>query len=483
MSGKYVRERALASGGMATVYRGRVVGAHGFERVVAIKVMHPHLAGDAAFCAMFLDEARISSQIRHPNVVPTLDAEQGPDGLYLVMEYVDGAPLHRVAKTMSERNAPIAIPLALRIVLDALAGLHAAHELTGEDGSPLGVVHRDVSPQNILVGVDGVARIVDFGVAKASAKLTTTRTGEVKGKVAYMAVEQLCGEAVDRRSDVYAIGVVLWELLTGKRAFDGNEGQVALAVAQGRIADVREVNDLVPPAIADVCMRALRPAQNERHASAAELADALEDAAHASGVRPARPREVGQFVQEVLGVEPSSQPASLSKPPIISGAVSGPVSNEGSLVTAGPSVVEARPRTSRRWVALIAAVGAIVAVAATFFVLGRSSSAPEHDTSVDEARLGAVASDPTALRVPDERSFLGDVTVAAPPPSATVLAASAGAVHSGAASSDAQTRTPSSGAASPPANATLPAPSSKPPRVAPSPTPKPRDGEYKPKHL
>ena len=213
--GRYEALRPIASGGMATVYLGRAEGARGFERQVAIKAMHPHLADDPEFVTMFLDEARMAANIRHPNVVPTLDVAEEGGQLFLIMEYIEGFSLHAMKRALKKQNGSVPLPIALRIALDMLAGLHAAHELTSSDGAPMKLVHRDVSPQNVLVGVDGVSRIMDFGIARAEIRITATQGSQVKGKTAYMAPEQIRAQPIDRRCDVYAAGIVTWELITG----------------------------------------------------------------------------------------------------------------------------------------------------------------------------------------------------------------------------------------------------------------------------
>ncbi len=208
--GRYEVLADIASGGMAMVYLGRALGAAGFQRLVAIKVMHAQYAHDEDFVAMFMDEARLAAQIRHPNVVATLDLENDADGMYLVMEYVEGDTLVGLLKAITKAGARIPQPIVLRVVVDALAGLHAAHDLLDEHGNPVNLVHRDVSPHNILVGLDGISRITDFGIARAEARLSTTRNGQVKGKLAYMAPEQTLSESVDRRADLFTTGIVLW---------------------------------------------------------------------------------------------------------------------------------------------------------------------------------------------------------------------------------------------------------------------------------
>src|SRR5579863_8618035 len=198
---------------MATVHIGRLIGPVGFSRTVAIKRLHPQHAKEPDFVSMFLDEARLAARIRHPNVVPTLDVVATEGELFVVMDYVPGESLSRLAAATFAAGARFPLRAVVSIMAGSLHGLHAAHEAKSERGEPLGIVHRDVSPQNILVGIDGVARVLDFGVAKAAGRLHTTREGELKGKLAYMAPEQLETGTLTRQSDVYAAAVVLWETL------------------------------------------------------------------------------------------------------------------------------------------------------------------------------------------------------------------------------------------------------------------------------
>ena len=198
--GRYEVHDRIAAGGMATVHLGRLLGAAGFSRTVAIKRLHDGYAKDPEFVAMLLDEARLAALIRHPNVVPTLDVVAEDDELLVVMEYVEGDSVAHLTKLAQSAGQRVPVPFAAAILAQALHGLHAAHEARDKKGEPLGIVHRDVSPQNILVGVDGVARVLDFGIAKAASRATSTEDGQVKGKTAYMAPEQLQHGAVDRRT-------------------------------------------------------------------------------------------------------------------------------------------------------------------------------------------------------------------------------------------------------------------------------------------
>lgn len=291
----------LASGGMATVFLGRIGGVGGFQRFVAIKRLHPHLASEQEFVEMFVDEARLAASIHHPNVVPILDIGASDHGYYLVMEYVEGDTLARLLARAASKGERLPMPIALRVILDTLAGLHAAHELRDENDALLGLVHRDVSPQNILVGIDGTSRITDFGVAHASSRLSTTRGGQLKGKLAYMAPEQARGQGVDRRADVFAMGTVLWEVLAGRRLFKADSDAETLnRVLFEGIPRIREIDPGLPSALDAVAARALEREPEQRYATCAELSDALERAARATRL-VASARDVASYVKETIG--------------------------------------------------------------------------------------------------------------------------------------------------------------------------------------
>ena len=266
----------LASGGMATVYLGRRRGAAG-ARLVAVKSMHQELAADDAFAAMFLDEATLTARIKHPNVVSTLDVVSADGKLLIVMEFVEGVSVGRLLELAAARRTHVPPAVVVSVLCDVLRGLHAAHELVDENGRPLSVVHRDVSPQNVLIGLDGVARILDFGVAKAASHRHVTAQGEIKGKLAYMPPEQQFGEPVDRRSDVYAAGIVLWELLVGRRLFTArDDDELVRQMFEGTVAPPSTVAPVpVPRAIDHVVLRALSRERQDRGWSAEQMANAL----------------------------------------------------------------------------------------------------------------------------------------------------------------------------------------------------------------
>jgi eukaryotic-like serine/threonine-protein kinase len=295
--GRYALYDEIASGGMATVHIGRLLGPVGFSRTVAIKRLHPQFAREPEFVSMFLDEARLAARIRHPNVVGTLDVVALAGELFLVMEYVQGESLSRLMRTLRERGVGVPIPIACAIIVGVLEGLHAAHEARSDQGDPLGIVHRDVSPQNILVGIDGVARVVDFGVAKAANRVQTTRDGQVKGKLGYMAPEQISGFAT-RASDIHAAAVVLWEMLTARRLYQGeNELQTYSNILAGEVVMPSVYAPDVSPELNRAVLRGLDPNPLERFPSAREMARALQRA-----VPIASASDVGDWVESIAGV-------------------------------------------------------------------------------------------------------------------------------------------------------------------------------------
>src|SRR5512140_450099 len=292
--GRYTIYGEIAAGGMATVHLGRMQGHGNFARTVAIKRLHPQYAADPDFVAMFLDEACLAAKIRHPNVLQTLDVVSEGTELFLVMDFVQGASLSRVWRAIREDGKQAPLPVIASIVGGVLHGLHAAHEAKDETGAPLNVVHRDVSPQNVMVGTDGIARLVDFGVAKAAVRLQSTHDGQVKGKIAYMAPEQLQHHEVSRLSDVYAASVLLWEALVGRRLFDAaTEGQLVAKVLSGAIEPPSVALPGLPRSLDDVVMRGLASDPKKRFATAREMALAMERA-----VEIARASQVGEWIEE-----------------------------------------------------------------------------------------------------------------------------------------------------------------------------------------
>ena len=278
---QYVLASEIASGGMASVHIALQRGEEGFHRLVAIKRIHPHLAHHREFCEMFVDEARIAARINHPNVCRIFDFGRGDDGYFLAMEYLSGEPLSRVMRALTQREdlrSSARYPLLIaRVFADLAEGLHAAHMLTTERGERLDVVHRDVTPQNLFVLHDGTVRVTDFGIAQARQRVHQTQGELLKGKLAYMAPEQLQRKPLDRRVDIWALGVALWECLTLKRLFRGrSEGELLMQVMSREIPPASLDNPNVTPALDAVLERALARDPEARYQSAREFARDLE---------------------------------------------------------------------------------------------------------------------------------------------------------------------------------------------------------------
>jgi eukaryotic-like serine/threonine-protein kinase len=275
--GRYLLFDEIGCGGMATVHLGRLLGAAGFARTVAIKRLHPQYAKDPAFVAMLVDEARLAARIRHPHVVSTLDVAFEDGELFVVMDYVDGVSMAHLQERLIRGPAPMPWRLAAFVAGQTLLGLHAAHEATSEHGEPLGIVHRDVSPHNVLVGADGVVRVADFGVAKAAARVSATPDGKFKGKLAYMAPEQLRRGAIDRRVDVFATAIVLYEALSGRRLFWADEQAATLKnILDAEIEPPSRFVPEIPAALDEVVLRGLERDPERRFPTAQAMARALQ---------------------------------------------------------------------------------------------------------------------------------------------------------------------------------------------------------------
>jgi serine/threonine protein kinase len=284
---------------MASVWIARQRGKHGFEKLVAVKTILPQFASDLRFQKMFLDEARVASRIEHFNVARVLDLGEEHDVLYLVMEYVDGDSLSRLRRACKEHQIVMPIGIIMRILADACSGLHEAHELKGEDGKLLEVVHRDMSPHNILVSTKGIAKVIDFGIAKARDRMAgETNAGVLKGKIQYMAPEQALGRAVDRRADLWAIGASLYHLVTGKPAFDADSTLGTLHLLTSGRAPM-PLPPTIHPSIAAIARKALTNPPEKRFQTAAEMRDAMEAAMIDARV-PTTTADVSAFVVEQL---------------------------------------------------------------------------------------------------------------------------------------------------------------------------------------
>jgi len=301
-AGKYRLLGELGRGGMATVYLAAVEGPSRFTKLVVVKQLHPELAVELEFREMFLDEARLAARLSHPNIVQTYEVMEGDGKFLLVMEYLEGQPLSNVRSRLARKKA-LGLPDQIRILCDVLEGLHAAHEATDWDGTPLSVVHRDVSPHNIFVTYEGLVKVVDFGVAKASTSSQRTQTGVIKGKISYMAPEQALGKKVDRRADVFAVGIMLWEAVAERRLWkDVPDPGIMHYLASDEVPKIAEFAPSAPAELLRVCDRALATNPEERFATAAEMRVALEQYLATLPKRP-EVREFGVMLAEHFAEE------------------------------------------------------------------------------------------------------------------------------------------------------------------------------------
>ncbi|WP_164017870.1 serine/threonine protein kinase [Pyxidicoccus trucidator] len=312
--GKYELLRKIASGGMGQIFLAREHGT-GFERLVVLKLILPHLAEDDEFLSMFLDEAGLVARLTHPNLITILDLTEIEGRHCLAMEYVQGDDVRRLDKFSRAHGKPLPVGLILRIIADAAAGLHYAHEARDAQGKPLRLVHRDVSPQNILVGFDGGVKVIDFGVAKAATSSQNTATGVLKGKYPYMSPEQANGHSIDARSDLFALGVVMWELLTGKRLFKGESDLMTLRLVKDcQVPRPSQLNPKLPPGLDEILLKALATTPDGRYPDCGAFRLALED--YALNLRlPSSSAHLSAYLREVYAerIATETDPAKLDQ--------------------------------------------------------------------------------------------------------------------------------------------------------------------------
>ncbi len=425
----------IADGGMASVWVARLQGKHGFEKLFAIKTILPQHAADARFQQMFLDEARVAARVEHANVAQILDLGEQHDILYIVMEWVDGESLSRLYRSAKKKNVAIPQGVLLRILADACGGLHAAHELTGPDGKSLNVVHRDITPQNILVSQQGVARLIDFGIAKARDRLADdTNAGMLKGKIHYMPPEQAQGGEVDRRTDVFGIGAVLYRMLAHKPAFDAASPQLLLQ----RYSSKKPPDPLpsnVHPAVAQLVMRAIALEPRDRFATAAELQTAIEGAMVQAKITTTT-HDVARFAKEHLAEHHKERKQAIDlaisaakerqrvrdalKPaPVDSGSHSGVIPVGTTPEDSIPIDVGMVPAPSHgKRTALIAAACAAVAVLATVGIVKATRKDPATKVVVVQAPAPSASAAPVETFKPITPVAIDDL----PKPSATPTA-------------------------------------------------------------
>ncbi len=301
--GRYEIFTEIASGGMAGIYLARQMGPEGFQRPVVIKRVLRKLVERDEFVEMFLDEARLGAQINHPNVVQIYEFGHTGDTYFMALEYLFGETLSKTIRALRRRERRFDPILAAHVISRAAAGLHHAHEMHGRDGEPLGVVHRDVSPQNLFLTYDGHVKVLDFGIAKSAGRTTVTRAGQVKGKFAYMCPEQARGEGVDRRADIWSLGVVLYEMTTGTRLYDGPlEVELLYRLLETEPIPPSDVVDDYPPELEAIVLRALKKNRDDRFPTARDLKRALDQYVASKG-RAIGAEEVSDLMTDLFSAE------------------------------------------------------------------------------------------------------------------------------------------------------------------------------------
>ena len=349
--GRYELLRKLATGGMGQVFLARQKGPVGFQKLLVVKRLLPHLSEDQEFIQMFLDEARIAGLLNHPNIAQIYELGDADGVLYIAMEYVQGEAVSQVNARANHRKGGLPLGLKCRIIADAAAGLDHAHQARTPSGRKLGLIHRDVSPQNVLVGFNGNVKLIDFGVAKVSGKLSQTVVGTIKGKHAYMSPEQARGEELDARSDVYGLGIVFYELLTNQRLFKRDSDMATLkAVVGARVPPPSEVVPGIPRSLDAVVMKALARKRAERFQSAGELQLALEDFLLAARL-PGTQAHLTAFMKDLYSSELeeerfASEPTVIQYDPRLAREPSSPSSTKVGAMQGQPKPAQARTSTA-----------------------------------------------------------------------------------------------------------------------------------------
>lgn len=297
--GKYKIINKIATGGMAEVFKAKITGEMGFEKHLVLKKVLPHLAAEEKWIMSFIDEAKLAALLQHENIIHIYDFGKTDDNWFLAMEYLSGRDLKDVIiKSIKEQNS-LTLENILHIISKICDGLEYAHQLKGHNGSPLNIIHRDISPQNIFITFDGKVKIIDFGIARAAERSVQTQTGMIKGKLSYMSPEQASGKAIDHRSDIFAVGVLLYELLTGKRMYKGEVSEILLKVIQADYEPVTNLLEDCPPELLAIIEKALATDPDDRYQSAGEMGADIENFMYTSNLR-AGSRTLADYMQTIF---------------------------------------------------------------------------------------------------------------------------------------------------------------------------------------
>ena len=391
--GKYEIVARIAKGGMAEIFLARQLAVVGFSRLVVIKRILPHLAEEPHFVRMFLEEARLAALINHPNVVQIFDVDQFEGSYYIAMEYIAGPSASVLCRQLRKNRTAIPYAIAAEIVAQACDGLHAAHELRDEAGTALALVHRDVSPHNLMITGSGLVKLVDFGIAKAQNTSVQTRTGSIKGKYPYMSPEQCRGDPLDRRTDIFSLGIVFYELVTGQRLFHRvTELMTLKAITEEPIAPARDTRAEVPEEISNVIARCLKRERDERYATAAELGDAVRHTVAGLGATSG-PATLADYLKGEFGellqaradaVRRASELSAASGPaiPVLEGLGSGSHSSRSGASASGlgatlPPLASLEARHSRlRWIVITTVAAILLCAAGGLFLHLRRPARP-----------------------------------------------------------------------------------------------------------
>ncbi len=300
--GKYLLLEMIATGGVAQLFLGKITGVEGFEKLVAIKMILPHLSGEKDLVTAFIDEAKLAALLNHQNIVQIYDFGLMENSFFIAMEYLFGKDLRHILQKAKENEMPLTLEQALYITSRICSGLDYAHKMTDFQGKPLHIIHRDISPQNILITYQGEVKIVDFGIAKAASQSTVTSNGAIKGKVAYMSPEQASGEKIDHRSDIFSTGILLYEMLTQQRMFTGDTLEILDKVRKGAFEQAETVAKDLPPKLYAILDKALAKDQKQRYQSCGEMQTEIEECMFELSMRPSA-RSLGDYMKNLFGKE------------------------------------------------------------------------------------------------------------------------------------------------------------------------------------